>query len=74
MNLPLKYVFTLFLVTIFLCANLNNSIAQEYSEDEFEQEFLADFEDFGSSNKKTDEHDPGTRHRYDNKQHRLLYR
>ena len=44
-------------MTMCLFSNYNNAIAQEYSNDEFEEEFLEDFEDFGSS-KKPNNNDP----------------
>jgi len=58
MNFSLRIVIALFLVTICLCGNYTTAIAQEYSENEFEEEFLEDFEDFGNNSEKTDHNDP----------------
>jgi len=58
MNSSLRIVIILFLMTIYLCGNFNNSLAQEYSDNEFEAEFLEDFENFGNNSEKTDNTDP----------------
>lgn len=58
MNSTPRILIILFSMISILCGSLNNLHAQEYRDNEFEEEFLDDFADFGNSTSKTKNNDP----------------